>query len=597
MADITLPRANQAIINLKDGPQGNAGTATRELYNFFRQLSTLTDNAELQAEIDAIIARLDEIGSGTFEIKGNYSVRVVGSPASGVVSLLLQGDSANPGNSFYYGTDDSGQKAFWPILNPYADYLVDGDGNYLTDNDGNYLVAQDGYPIPWEYGGTGENNTTGAGFVHVAGPLETITGGKRFNGTVGINADGAANTGLQIISTTGYEHGIEVISDTPGTQPDITCTAYGTNGGGIFHGRMANGTMALPTAIISGDIYAGYGGRPFRSNGTFASSSPVSTHFVAKETQTATAMGGCYRILTTPAGSVTRTIRLVASDKDDVVFGDVDSQPDSSLDNRGTAVVRAASAEHVLYTYAGAGLTAGLRALCASGTQSSPAATQSGQGVFVGLGGHTGSAYSSGTQALVSLVATQNWTGSVRGAQVVISTTPNGSTTRADRVWVTDTGDVGIGTATTNPLANTDLNVMVSAATSGDRLARINMQGSRTSANAPYATFDFYHQTTRVSQFVAIRGASGAAAGGYYFSTKSNAGSLTTAFAVTESQNVNVASIVNDANSGGMVGGIYVANVGTAPTGAPTAGGVIYVEAGALKYRGSSGTITVLAPA
>jgi hypothetical protein len=40
----------------------------------------------------------------------------------------------------------------------------------------------------------------------------------------------------------------------------------------------------------------------------------------------------------------------------------------------------------------------------------------------------------------------------------------------------------------------------------------------------------------------------------------------------------------------------YMANAGTDPA-APTGGGLLYVVAGALKYRGSSGTITTLAPA
>jgi hypothetical protein len=36
---------------------------------------------------------------------------------------------------------------------------------------------------------------------------------------------------------------------------------------------------------------------------------------------------------------------------------------------------------------------------------------------------------------------------------------------------------------------------------------------------------------------------------------------------------------------------------GTAPTTSPTGVGQIYIEAGALKYRGASGTVTTLAPA
>jgi hypothetical protein len=42
---------------------------------------------------------------------------------------------------------------------------------------------------------------------------------------------------------------------------------------------------------------------------------------------------------------------------------------------------------------------------------------------------------------------------------------------------------------------------------------------------------------------------------------------------------------------------IGIANAGTVPSSNPTSGGVLYVEAGALKYRGSNGTITVIASA
>ena len=44
-------------------------------------------------------------------------------------------------------------------------------------------------------------------------------------------------------------------------------------------------------------------------------------------------------------------------------------------------------------------------------------------------------------------------------------------------------------------------------------------------------------------------------------------------------------------------GVIGIQNAATVPTTNPTGGGVLYSEAGALKYRGSSGTVTVIAPA
>ena len=48
---------------------------------------------------------------------------------------------------------------------------------------------------------------------------------------------------------------------------------------------------------------------------------------------------------------------------------------------------------------------------------------------------------------------------------------------------------------------------------------------------------------------------------------------------------------------GGKGGAVFVANASTAPTTTPTGGGVMFAQAGALKYIGSSGTITTLAPA
>lgn len=53
----------------------------------------------------------------------------------------------------------------------------------------------------------------------------------------------------------------------------------------------------------------------------------------------------------------------------------------------------------------------------------------------------------------------------------------------------------------------------------------------------------------------------------------------------------------NIANWQSMERGIFIANASTVPTGNPTGGGFLYVEAGALKYRGSSGTVTTIGAA
>jgi hypothetical protein len=48
---------------------------------------------------------------------------------------------------------------------------------------------------------------------------------------------------------------------------------------------------------------------------------------------------------------------------------------------------------------------------------------------------------------------------------------------------------------------------------------------------------------------------------------------------------------------GGGDGVLGIANATTVPNANPTAGGVLYAESGALKWRGSSGTVTTIAPA
>ena len=47
---------------------------------------------------------------------------------------------------------------------------------------------------------------------------------------------------------------------------------------------------------------------------------------------------------------------------------------------------------------------------------------------------------------------------------------------------------------------------------------------------------------------------------------------------------------------GGGQGVIAIANASVTPTVNPAGGGILYVENGALKYRGSNGTVTTIAP-
>lgn len=69
--------------------------------------------------------------------------------------------------------------------------------------------------------------------------------------------------------------------------------------------------------------------------------------------------------------------------------------------------------------------------------------------------------------------------------------------------------------------------------------------------------------------------------------------------AVTGSITTSVRAAIGGSGSfGGSAGpALFLANVTTAPTTNPSGGGILYVESGALKYRGSGGTVTTLGAA
>lgn len=97
-------------------------------------------------------------------------------------------------------------------------------------------------------------------------------------------------------------------------------------------------------------------------------------------------------------------------------------------------------------------------------------------------------------------------------------------------------------------------------------------------------------------------GSAGAVAdgGGYYLGSSSGACGIEADGSATTRFNVRAGSVnMIQFNSGGYGSGSRVMYMidGTAPSSTPSGGGIVYVEAGALKYRGSSGTVTTIANA
>ncbi len=101
------------------------GRLPDEFWRFFRSLVAYVQatqgNAFDVAELEQRVASLEQ-GGVSADILGLLSVQVLGSLGSGKVVLQLRGDSANPGASHRYGTDESGNKGWWEnLLSSLAD--------------------------------------------------------------------------------------------------------------------------------------------------------------------------------------------------------------------------------------------------------------------------------------------------------------------------------------------------------------------------------------------------------------------------------------------------------------------------------------------
>lgn len=112
MAIPVLPRAQ--------APISGGGPTTIEWYNFFRSLLEFVgDNSDSAAQIQEILARLTALENeedATATIQGLVSVNVFGSLDDGLVQIQLQGDVDSPGARFVYGADADGNKTWTPVL-------------------------------------------------------------------------------------------------------------------------------------------------------------------------------------------------------------------------------------------------------------------------------------------------------------------------------------------------------------------------------------------------------------------------------------------------------------------------------------------------
>lgn len=195
------------------------------------------------------------------------------------------------------------------------------------------------------------------------------------------------------------------------------------------------------------------------------------------------------------------------------------------------------------------------------------------------------------------LASANTWT----GAQTAYSFIPSSSTVPANGLYLPAANSVGIA-------SNTTLRWSVNSA--GAHTIAAPTAGTAVTINAVAANAAL--QVTGVSGTNAlISRITGATNNPGLFVTHTEATSATKLDASASTSGVMELAVsgvtvvtissdnvgINMTSFGGSAAKVIAIGNGTAPTTSPAGGGQLYVEAGALKYRGSSGTVTTIAPA
>ena len=129
------------------------------------------------------------------------------------------------------------------------------------------------------------------------------------------------------------------------SSPMMVFDYYASNASSsLFLGRKARGTIASPTAILSGDSITAVAGRGYGAT-AFATSSNGLIGMFAAENFTDTAQGSYITFETTPTGSTTRTERMRIDSAGQVGIGGV---PSASVLRLGKAITGATSAYGVI---------------------------------------------------------------------------------------------------------------------------------------------------------------------------------------------------------------------------------------------------------
>ena len=229
---------------------------------------------------------------------------------------------------------------------------------------------------------------------------------------------------------------LEVVSTSTST---ITATAHRSVA--QFIGQTAGGSPSSPTAVMIGTEMAWFGARGYTGVGFSATRAAMIMN--ASENWSTSAHGAEIAFGTTANGTTSRAERMRITQNGNVGIGT--QTPLSQLEVVGPSTTTITATAH-----SSVAQFIGQRA---DGSLSSPTAvTNRSELGWFGARGYTGTRFSA-TRAAMIMNASENWSNSANGAEIAFGTTANGTTSRAERMRITQNGNVGIGTQTPkNPL-------------------------------------------------------------------------------------------------------------------------------------------------
>ena len=395
------------------------------------------DAASAAASADAPPAASNDVLPGSENVLAKYTAggANVGNSALYEANGLVGINTTAPGDALHV--------RFTNTNGGMTGYAVQNLGASATSYSGMLFYDQNGALGQFQ----GFNNST---HEYRINNIARVTPGGAFNGSINFMTGSTSrffvgSTGSIGIGTATPFGAFEVSNALSGLPvANMLATTYSANPfGSLIYARKARGTAGAPSAALTNDTLAAFGGRGYGATGFGGGTAGMTIR--AAENFTDAAQGASLQFLTVPTGTAQATTAMTISPSGNLGIGTTAPGEAVEIARNGNSVVSIDAF--------GTDVAAGVALRTARGTQAAPTAVQAGDilGYFA-LGGWAGAGPTGGfadAEAGMAGYAAENWTPTTRGAGLGFFTTPVGlpeDPSDLPRMVVLPSGDVGIGT-------------------------------------------------------------------------------------------------------------------------------------------------------